>query len=165
MKNNCTTCLYVIVKLTCVDTTDIKGRFQKQYHFHPVMGLKLGGIQVSMIKIHIICQVHNKHLWKPHDTRRLWTHFVCVSMYFVCVCSGWKPEYPQFEPHCWGSHGTRQHMRSGISVVYLWLISESKKVYLFINFRALPLQQIVSNFTRSLEVRKIKSRALMFLRI
>ena len=94
------------------------------------MGLKPGSSGFSIIKITVVCHVHNVACMYCGQSVTITTclniaqhakiveAFVCILC--VCVCGRQKPKDPQFEPHGWQHHYTRRYTRSGISLVYLW---------------------------------------------
>ena len=54
-----------------------------------------------------------------HGTQRSWKQLFCACF---CMSGQQKSEDPQFEPHGW-PHYMGWYTRSGISLVYLWYIS------------------------------------------
>ena len=76
------------------------------------------GVYIICIYCGLSMKINTRKM--PHSMQRSWTHLYCVCF---CVCGRQKPEDPQFEPHGWRCHYTGHYRRSGISRVYLWLLS------------------------------------------
>ena len=113
----CRTYIYVL-RNEVVNATDVDRRSQNLRHLYSGMGLKLGYLGFSMIKIIMIRLVRMYcSLSVKIDTRetsngsqRSWTHFVCICF---CVCGRLKPEFPHLELHGWRRHYTEQYRSLG----------------------------------------------------
>ena len=92
-------------------------------------GAQIGGIRVFprviftvVRQVRMYCSLTMKinPLKTSHERRRSWTAFRLLCF---CMCGRQKPKYPQFEANGWRRHYTRWYTRSGISLVYLWLLT------------------------------------------